>query len=87
VVPHKTFILGDGRAWSFIRRLLSKASLKRHEFKSGDKFFSSLNKQNLKPCVKQNIQMNIWSEYKKKVIGLRKFLLRNVTNTTGDPIE
>jgi len=31
--------------------------------------------------------MNIWSEYKKKVIGLRKFLLRNVTNTTGDPIE
>jgi len=43
VVPLKTFLLDDGRAWSFIRRLLSKVSLKRREFKYGDKFLTNEN--------------------------------------------
>jgi len=43
VVPHKTFIVGDGRAWSHLRRLIIKVSLMRHEFISGDKYLANKN--------------------------------------------
>jgi hypothetical protein len=47
VVPHKKFILGDGRAWSHLGRLLSKVSLNLHVFKSADE---SLTNKNIVVC-------------------------------------
>jgi hypothetical protein len=43
MVPHTAFILGDRRAWSHLRRVLRKVSLKRPEFKYGDNLLTNIN--------------------------------------------